>query len=138
LLKTDIADRRQTMSVVHTTRLLIADDDPDQLAALATFFGHHRFDIRTASNAAEAFIIYCGWLPHVAIFDIEMPGGGGRGLSRAIRDYAAQPQPFLIALSGLSSLSEPSRSLDAGFDRHFTKPAQLPVLLAEIAFRKGG
>jgi len=28
--------------------------------------------------------------------------------------------------------------LDAGFDRHFTKPAQLPVLLAEIAFRKGG
>nr|WP_132459620.1 response regulator [Paraburkholderia sp. BL8N3] len=126
------------MSVVHTTRLLIADDDPDQLAALASFFGYHGFDIRTASNSADAFIIYCGWLPHVAIFDIEMPGGDGRRLSRAIRDFAGEPPPFLIALSGLSSLSEPSRSLNAGFDRHFTKPAQLPVLLAEIAFLKGG
>ncbi len=125
------------MSNVKAERLLIADDDPAQLAALELFFGDHGFDIRTAGNATDAFAIYRKWLPNVAIFDIQMPGGDGRELSRAIRRFSAEPMPFLIALSGLSSQIEFFRSIDAGFDRHFTKPAQLPMLWATIAFRKG-
>jgi DNA-binding response OmpR family regulator len=125
------------MSAADMERLLIADDDPNQLAALESFFGYHRFAVRTARNAADAFVIYRGWLPHIAILDIQMAGSDGRELSRSIRRLAAQPIPFLIALSGLSSLSEPSRSLDAGFDKHFTKPAHLPLILATIGFWRG-
>jgi DNA-binding response OmpR family regulator len=124
------------MFTVVTERLLIADDDPNQLAAIETFFEDHGFNVRTAGNADDALAIYRVWLPDVAIFDIQMPGGDGRELTKEIRRFAAKPAPFLVALSGLASMSEPSRSLDAGFDRHFTKPTRLAMLWAAIAFRK--
>ncbi|WP_176060199.1 response regulator [Paraburkholderia sp. BCC1876] len=112
--------------------LLIADDDPEMLAAYSVFFRDQGFDIRTAANGADAFAEYCVWRPDAVLLDIEMPLLDGRGVARAIRLARAIPAPLLLATSGLTSLSENDESIRAGFDDHFTKPVLLPVILAAI------
>ena len=42
------------MSIDDAARLLIADDDPDLLAAYVLYFSAHGFDIRTARNGLDA------------------------------------------------------------------------------------
>jgi len=65
--------------------LLIADDDPEMLAAYSAFFCNQGFDIRTVANGADAFTEYCAWCPDAVLLDIEMPLLDGRGVARAIR-----------------------------------------------------
>ena len=48
------------MSTDDAARLLIADDDPNLLAAYVLFFSAHGFDIRTARNGLDALAHYCG------------------------------------------------------------------------------
>jgi DNA-binding NtrC family response regulator len=49
------------MFTAGAARLLIADDDPDLLAAYALFFYDDGFDIRTAANGEDALAEYCAW-----------------------------------------------------------------------------
>jgi DNA-binding response OmpR family regulator len=71
----------------------------------------------------------------VVILDIEMPRMDGLAVAREVRRMSIYPRPFLIAVTGLRTLSDRIESFRAGFDHHFIKPAQLPVILAIIAFR---
>jgi CheY-like chemotaxis protein len=45
------------------------------------------------------------------------------------------PWPLLLAVTALCAPSERAESLRAGFDHHFVKPAELPVILAAMASR---
>jgi CheY-like chemotaxis protein len=123
------------MSPTNAARLLIADDDPEMLAASAVFFRNQGFDIRTASNGADALTEYCAWYPAAVLLDIEMPVLDGRRVARSIRLVRAVPIPVLVAVSGLMSQSERDESMSAGFDYYFVKPAPMPLILAAINLR---
>jgi DNA-binding response OmpR family regulator len=116
-------------------RLLIADDDAELLVAYTLFFCEHRFDIRTALNGADTLAKYCAWRPAVVMLDVEMPHLDGRAMAREIRYLRAIPAPLLVAVTGLSEPSEWAESMRSGFDHHFVKPVQLPIVLAAITLR---
>lgn len=118
-----------------TARLLIADDDPNLLAAYVHFFSAHGFDIRTADNGLEALAHYCAWRPLAALLDIEMPHLDGRAVAKRIRSAAYRPAPLLIAITGLTRAEEKIESLRCGFDHHFVKPVSMPVILAALTAR---
>ncbi len=118
-----------------TTRLLIADDDPNLLAAYVLFFSAHGFEIRTAGNGLEALAHYCAWRPLAALLDVEMPHLDGRAVARRIRSAAHKPAPLLIAITGLTRDEEKIESLRCGFDHHFVKPVSMPAVLAALTSR---
>lgn len=120
------------MSIYATTRLLIADDDPNLLAAYVLFFSAHGFDIRTAHNGLDALAQYCAWHPGAALLDVEMPRLDGRAVARRIRFVADSPAPTLVAVTGLARDEEKRESLRSGFDHHFVKPVPMPVILAAL------
>jgi DNA-binding response OmpR family regulator len=64
-----------------------------------------------------------------------MPRLDGRAVAREIRRISVSRSPPLMAVTGLSSPSERVESVEAGFDHHFVKPAQLRVILAAMASR---
>src|SRR5580692_5021080 len=70
LLNTRYATWRSRMSIDDAARLLIADDDPDLLAAYVLYFSAHGFDIRTARNGLDALAQYCAWHPGAALLDV--------------------------------------------------------------------
>jgi len=120
------------MFTAGAKRLLIADDDPDLLAAYGLFFYDYGFDIRIAVNGADALAEYCAWHPAVVLLDIEMPRLDGRAVAREIRCVRATPAPLLVAVTGLTAPSERAESMRSGFDHHFVKPVLMPLVLAAI------
>jgi DNA-binding response OmpR family regulator len=120
------------MFPVGAARLLIADDDAELLVAYTLFFRERGFEIRTASNGADALAEYCAWHPVAVILDIEMPRLDGRAVAREIRYVRAIPAPLLVAVTGLGGPSERAESTRSGFDHHFVKPVLLPIVLAAI------
>jgi CheY-like chemotaxis protein len=89
----------------------------------------------TATDGTSALTLFEQSLPDVAILDIGMPGLSGYTVAERIRAQGRQPLK-LIALSGLGQEEDKRRAVDAGFDVHFTKPADIPTLnklLASIA-----
>jgi CheY-like chemotaxis protein len=61
-----------------------------------------------------------------------MPELDGFELARRIRADAANADVTLIALSGWGQLEDRNRAQDAGFDAHFTKPADIDALVAAL------
>lgn len=116
----------------NAARLLIADDDPEMLAAYAVFFSNRGFDIRTATNGGDALTEYCAWYPAAVLLDIEMPRLDGCEVARAIRLVRKTPVPVLVAVTGLMSQSERDESMGAGLDHYFVKPVLMPLILAAI------
>ena len=120
------------MFTQQMARLLIADDDPDLLAAYTLYFSAHGFDIRIARNGLDALAQYCAWHPAAALLDVEMPRLDGRAVARRIRSVGDVPAPTLVAVSGLERAEERSESLRSGFNHHFVKPAPMPLILAAL------
>jgi CheY-like chemotaxis protein len=67
-------------------------------------FANAGFEIRTASNGADALAEYCAWHPVAVILDIEMPRLDGRAVAREIRYVRAIPAPLLVAVTGLGAI----------------------------------
>jgi DNA-binding response OmpR family regulator len=65
-------------------RLLIVDDDPDVLTALADHFAS-RYEVMTAQHGPDALMIASYLRPDAVLVDIFMPGWDGVHILRAIR-----------------------------------------------------
>jgi len=120
------------MNTKNRERLLIADDDANLLASYVAFFNAFNFEVRTATDGQDALGLNRAWHPLIVMLDIQMPRLDGREVARKIRERDNGEAPLLMAISGLSGADELAQSIDSGFDHHFVKPAQLPILLASM------
>jgi len=114
-------------------RCLVVDDDPDGREMLKTVLEREGFVVTVADSSAAA-------LEHVGsvqllIADIGMPGEDGHTLIRRVRALTPGCGGRLpsIALTAYASERDREQALDAGFNRHMTKPVQHQELLRTIA-----
>ena len=72
--------------------------------------------------------------PEVVLCDIGLPGAlDGYDVAKALRADPELKSAFLIALTGYGQEEDRRRALEAGFDAHLTKPADLGVLRRLLA-----
>jgi signal transduction histidine kinase len=112
-------------------KVLIVDDNIDALESLAILLEMEGFSVRTASDGITALDMAAQSPPDVAVLDIGMPGLNGYELARRIRAQPWGSDMLLIALTGWGQADDQARALDAGFDRHATKPVD-PARLQEL------
>jgi CheY-like chemotaxis protein len=115
-------------------RCLVIEDNVDaaeSLGLLLELIGHPAevaFD-GTAGLAAARRLP-----PDVVLCDIGLPGAlDGYAVARAFRADPALRAAFLIALTGYGREEDRRRALEAGFDTHLTKPADLDDLRRLLA-----
>jgi CheY-like chemotaxis protein len=60
--------------------------------------------------------------------DLGLPGMDGYQVARELRRHPATAHAHLIAISGYGQEEDERRALEAGFDRHLTKPIDIPEL----------
>ncbi|WP_232287487.1 response regulator [Anaeromyxobacter dehalogenans] len=65
--------------------------------------------------------------PDVVLCDLGLPGMSGYAVAEAIR-AAGLSGVQLVAVSGYAQPEDVKRALDAGFDAHLAKPADLDVI----------
>jgi signal transduction histidine kinase/ActR/RegA family two-component response regulator len=109
LIVDDNVDAATTLGLImeHTGHLVEVENDPYQALARAT---------------AEAFDVF--------VLDIGMPGMDGHELARRLRRQPLSRHSVLIALTGYGQENDRDRAIDAGFDHHMTKPADIGKLMA--------
>lgn len=116
------------------TRVLLVDDNhaaSETLGKLLEFKGYSvRFthDGESTLRAADEFD------PHIIMLDIGLPDMSGYDVARTLRGRGNTAA--MIAVTGYGQAEDKSRSKEAGFDHHLTKPVginDLEKILAPLA-----
>lgn len=111
-------------------RVLVVDDNEDAALSLAMMLDVMGYEVRTAHDGLEAVRAADEFLPEAALLDIGLPHLSGYDVARHIRRNRGAAV-LLVAITGWGTTEDVKRSRDAGFDHHFTKPAD-PMRLRDI------
>ncbi|MET0349895.1 MAG: response regulator, partial [Rhizobacter sp.] len=70
--------------------------------------------------------------PQVVVLDIGMPGLSGYEVATRLRATDWGKRLLIVAATGWGHDDDRRRALDAGFDRHLTKPMDATALAASL------
>lgn len=112
-------------------RVLVVDDNEDAANSLATLLEVMGYEVRTAYDGPEAIEAADEFQPAVALLDIGLPRLSGYDIARHVRQRRGS-DVLLVAITGWGQEDDRRRAREAGFDHHFTKPADFEVLLELI------
>jgi CheY-like chemotaxis protein len=115
---------------VPPLRILLVEDHDDTSMALSYILEHEGYDVQRAHSVADALRAAETMDVDMIVSDLGLPDGSGLDLMRTLK---ARKPVRGIALTGYGRREDIARTREAGFDRHLTKPVDLPTLLATIA-----
>jgi two-component system, OmpR family, response regulator MprA len=114
----------------HRPRVLVVDDDRAVRESLRRSLEFNGYDVRLASDGAEALAGIAGIAPDAVVMDVMMPRLDGIEATKALRS-AGNDLPILV-LTARDSVGDRVDGLDAGADDYLTKPFALEELLARL------
>jgi DNA-binding NarL/FixJ family response regulator len=113
-------------------RLLIVDDEPNLLRAVAACLRAENYDVSTARSGREALVHLAESVPDLIVSDIRMPGMDGYQLVRQLR---GSPRTALVPIIFLTAKDETLDRIEgfrAGIDVYLTKPFEPEELIAVV------
>ena len=113
-------------------RLLVVDDEPNLLRAVAACLKAEDYEVSTARSGHEALLKLAESVPDLIISDIRMPGMNGYKLARQLR---ASPRTALVPIVFLTAKDETADRIEgfqAGIDAYITKPFEPDELIAVV------
>ncbi|QEL21005.1 response regulator [Limnoglobus roseus] len=111
-------------------RVMVVDDNEDAAVSLSFLLASAGFKVATAFSGPAAIEQAEAFKPHAYVLDINMPEMSGYELARRLRDMHPDQPPIFATVTAFSDDSHLTQAVDAGFDLHFTKPAN-PSEVAE-------
>ena len=115
-------------------RVLLVDDDADQLRVLSAVIENAKANVRSETSAEQAMDEIRRCIPDIIVSDLEMPECDGYYFLRRVRSRTPQEGGATpaIALSGNTRIEDQTRALLAGYQRHLSKPCRAPELILAI------
>ena len=124
------AEIQNPKSKIQNLRILLVEDHADTAEAMADLLSLSGHQVTIAGSVAEALSAVRGdGVFDFVISDLGLPDGSGIDL---MRELSARHGLRGIALSGYGMEEDVRQSLEAGFERHLTKPVSLPQLQATL------
>ena len=111
------------------TRVLLVDDEPQILRALATNLKARDFEVDLAPTGEDALRLAAERHPDLVVVDLGLPGIDGLEVVAGIRGWSSVP---IIVLSVREGEADKVAALDAGADDYVTKPFGMNELLARM------
>lgn len=118
---------------LENVRVLLVDDDQDNLQLLAMMLGGQRARVQTAASAEEALQVLEWYKPDVLVSDLAMPGEDGYSLIGKMREMETLNHIPAVALTAYVRVEDRARALSAGFNMFVPKPIEPHELIAAIA-----
>lgn len=116
-------------------RILCIEDNSDFAEILSSMLRQMGHDAIVARNGIEGITKAILFAPDVIFCDIGLPGINGYEVAKRIKNEPSLAGAFMIALTGYAGLKDIELAMNAGFNKHMSKPvdmAALNRLLAEI------
>ncbi|WP_159462979.1 hybrid sensor histidine kinase/response regulator [Caballeronia telluris] len=110
---------------VDKHRILVVDDNVDAADAMTALLELEGHEVRTVYSGEEAVDILTHYSPDVVLLDLGLPGISGLEVARRLRAMPDINDVTLIAVTGWGQPQDRARTVDAGFDFHFTKPVDV-------------
>jgi DNA-binding NarL/FixJ family response regulator len=114
-------------------RLLVVDDDPGLLRAVAETLRAEGYEVTTARRGAEALVRIAESLPDLIVSDIRMPGMDGYELVRNLRASARTKLIPIVFLTAKDETADRIAGFRSGVDAYLTKPFEPDELVAVVA-----
>lgn len=111
--------------------ILIVDDDPSIRAMLGFVFEDEGYQVRDASDGAEALDELTN-PPDAMILDLMMPRVDGHGVLRRRRDDGLAPETRVLVLTAKAEARDAVWCWELGADEFLNKPVDPEKLLREV------
>lgn len=118
--------------MTNPARILIADDNPDNIEIFRTRLSLHGYEILTASDGEEAVAAVREHHPDLILLDVMMPKMNGVEACRLIKSDERLPFMPVIMITAKSSPRDVVTALDAGADEYLIKPVDHSALVARV------
>lgn len=117
-----------TSSTPGQLQVLVVDDNTDAAESLGVLLDIEGHAAHIAHTGAEALQVAQSRALDVVFLDIGLPDMTGYDVAKRMRMLPGMQKTLLVALTGWGTQDDRQRTRDAGFDRHLTKPAELPAV----------
>jgi PAS domain S-box-containing protein len=130
------ADSRRVVGIAPGQpkyRVLIVDDNKENRDLLTQALGPVGFELRQATDGAEAIREFQAWQPHLILMDLRMPVMDGREATRRIKSTPKGKETAIIVLTA-SSFEDGRKDMAAiGVDGYIRKPFRESELFENLA-----
>ena len=128
---------RKIAALAHH-RVLVVDDNEAAASTLGMIVQSIGHEVRLAHDGPAAIAMAREYKPEVIFLDIGMPGMNGYQVAQRLRADAGLAQGdatsmTLVALTGYGQEEDQRRAIEAGFDQHMVKPANIYAIEALLA-----
>lgn len=113
-------------------RLLVVDDEPNLLRAVAAVLRGEGFEVAAARNGREALVSVAQNLPDLIVSDVRMPGMDGYALARKLRGAPNSAMIPIVFLTAKDETEDRIEGFRSGVDVYLTKPFEPNELIAVI------
>ena len=113
-------------------RILIADDEPNIVAAVEYLLQRRGYEVHVARNGEEALERVDACNPDLVLLDVMMPLRSGYEVCTRMRQRADWRHIKIIMLSAKGRDAEVNKGLAVGADLYITKPFSTRDLMNKI------
>lgn len=124
------ASRHLSLVSSHRLRVLIADDERDEVATLAALMMDEGHQVREVYRGDSVIDQVRDFSPHIVLLDIGMPGMNGYVIAKRLHEEYGERCPVLIAVTAWNKGTHRMYGKIAGFTKYITKPYDPAALLA--------
>ena len=101
-------------------RVLLVDDEPDQVALLRAMLTPLGMDVSTAESAQQALQVFRRHPVDLVVTDLHLPGQSGIDLIRQLRQV--ETPPAVVLITGEGTVSSAVEALKLGATDYLQKP----------------
>jgi DNA-binding response OmpR family regulator len=113
-------------------KILVADDEPNIVAALEFLLQRNGFEVMVARNGEEALRLVESAAPDLVLLDVMMPVRSGYEVCRRIRERPEWSRVKIVMLSAKGRDAEVNKGLALGADLYITKPFSTRDLVDKV------
>ena len=124
---------RPVCTSLDGVRVLVVDDDADARELVRALLTSYGADVDAVASADEALTHIERELPDILVSDIGLPNEDGYSLIRRVRALPEAARLPALALTAYAGTADSRRAMDAGFQKHVSKPVEPTELVAVMA-----
>jgi len=115
-----------------TPKILIADDNPQNVELLEAYLSEIDCEIRTAVDGEDTLRVVQEFQPDLLLLDVMMPKLSGFEVCRKLRSQPETKELMILMVTALNETSDYDRGVQAGTDDFLSKPVNKVELLCRI------